>query len=81
MSERIDAALEKAQADGLKPMEIHVGPGLYDELFEEQNIIAAELLSQPGQTAGVHSPVAVTEYEGLKVVKRKDEPDDYLEIL
>ena len=81
MSERIDAALEKARKNGLNPTEIHVGPGSYDELDEEQNIVAADLLSQPGQIAGIHSPMKVTEYQGIKVVRRKDEADDYLKIV
>jgi hypothetical protein len=81
MSQRIDAALEKAEADGLVPTAIEVGPGLYDELYEEENLLAADLLSQPGQKALVHSPIDVTEYKRLKVVRRDGEASDYLKIV
>jgi hypothetical protein len=81
MSQRIDAALERAEADGLVPTVIEVGPGLYDELYEEENIVAADVLSQPGQEALIHSPRAVTEYKGFKVSKRDGEANDYLKIV
>lgn len=81
MSQRIDTALEKAEADGLVPTVIEVGPGLYDELYEEENIVAADLLGQLGQEARVHSPKAVTKYKGIKVSMRDGEASDYLKIV
>lgn len=79
MPKYIDDEIQKVTRSGFTPTVIEVGLDAYTDIQNETSPLAAEVFGVDGKAAA-YDEEEVTEYKGLKVVKRDDVANDYLKI-